>query len=64
MAGAKKHMERSRRSHRSNGTYSVFGSFARKAFAANYRKEQRLSIGQKFSKLLKPAVKHTQPQEG
>ena len=53
MAGRIKHMERSRRSHNKNHA-AVFGNFHRHAYIVANAKEQRLTLGQKVSKALKP----------
>ena len=57
MAGAVKHMERSHRSHRTN--YAAFNQFHRHAFKVSNAKEQRKTLGQRLSAMVKSMLPKT-----
>lgn len=59
MAGAKKHMERSRRSVSQKRTEGIFNDFARRAYTAKVTKQQHKTIGQKISQMFKGLFKRT-----
>lgn len=61
MAGRIKHMERSHRSHNKN--YGMFNQFHRNAYKVSYYKNERKTVGQRLSQLLRGMMPKT-TQEG
>ena len=49
MAGAVKHMERSRRSHRKPEMYGIYSQFERRAYTNKYERDQRKTLGQQLA---------------
>ena len=52
MAGAVKHMERSRRSHTRSRDFGIYTQFHRNAYSVKTFKKNRLSLGQRIAKML------------
>ena len=52
MAGAIKHMERSRRSHRKNA--NIYASFHRNAIKVSEARVPKMTFGQKFASMINP----------
>lgn len=55
MAGAKKHMERSHRSHRTSAVNFI--AFNREAYSRAFFKQERKSIGQRLAEAFAPLRK-------
>lgn len=53
MAGAVKHMERSRRSHNKAQMYGIYNQFHRNAYSVAESKYQRKTLGQRLAALFK-----------
>ena len=53
MAGAVKHMERSRRSHNKAQMYGIYNQFHRNAYNVASYKQERKTLGQRLAALFK-----------
>lgn len=61
MAGAVKHMERSRRSHNNNNGF-IFSQFSRKAYTNKYLRDQNKSLKMTLGQKLSASIKKMMPQ--
>lgn len=59
MAGRVKHMERSHRSYRNRALNGIYNDFNRRAYSIKVFKENKKTVGQRFSDLFRKMLPKT-----